>query len=673
MTEASHAVFLSYASQDAEAAQKICEALRAAGIEVWFDQSELRGGDVWDLKIHQQIQDCALFIPIISTNTASRPEGYFRLEWALADNRTQRFARNKAFVVPVCLDQTPDSGADVPESFHRAQWTRLPDGQVPASFCNRISTLLGRATPAPPPQSSQSSSQQPTPKRATGRGPMLAAATALVVVGVAMIALQVGRLKAPRSELLPAPADSSTIATTAPQKSIAVLPFLDMSEKKDQEYFSDGLSEQLIDLLTKIPALRVPARTSSFYFKGKPEDIATIAARLHVSHVLEGSVRKSGNKLRVTAQLIRADNGYHVWSETYDRKWDDVFKVQDDIAAAVVKALSVQLLGGSVPQSARTSDSAAYTLYLQARAAMRAANSLDDDRRSLGLLEQAIRLDPNFAPAWALLSRLRVSSYEDYKTPSFQSVRAAAHREAQRAIALDGALAEGHLALSRVFMIMDWSWGEADHEMQTALQLEGNNPDVLRNAFYLYRSEGRFDKALQTIHAATEADPLYFFNSAMLGQAHFLLRQYAEALTSCRRALDLYPGATFVHYEAAFVQMALGQPGAALAENALESDAMYRANGLPQVLDALGRTHEADQARADFIRKFGGPHPHYAALMFAAHGDLDQAFIWWDRALQQHDTDLPRVKMAPAYALMPQLAADPRFKTLLRKMNLPET
>ena len=668
----SKAVFLSYASEDAEAARHVAEALRAAGVEVWFDQSELRGGDAWDLKIHQQIQDCALFIPIISANTASRPEGYFRLEWALADHRTERIARNKAFVVPVCIDRTPDSGADVPESFHRVQWTRLPDGEAPASFCSRIAMLLGSAAPASPPQSSQSSSQQPAPKLAAGRRPMMAAAAALVVVVAAVIAWQVGRLKAPRSELPSAPADSSTVATTAPQKSIAVLPFLDMSEKKDQEYFSDGLSEQLIDLLTKIPALRVPARTSSFYFKGKSEDIATIAARLHVSHVLEGSVRKSGNKLRVTAQLIRADNGYHVWSETYDRKWDDVFKVQDDIAAAVVKALSVQLLGGALPQSARTSDSAAYTLYLRARAAMRAANGLDDDRRSLGLLEQAIKLDPNFAPAWALLSRLRVSSYEDYKTPSFESVRAAALREAQRAIALDGALAEGHLALSRVFMIMDWNWSGADHEMQTALQLEGNNPDVLRNAFYLYRSEGRFDQALQTILAATERDPLFFFNSAMLGQAHFLVREYAQALTNCRRALDLYPGATFVHYEAAFVQMALGQPGAALAENALESDAMYRANGLPQVLDALGRTHEADQARADFIRKFGGPHPHYAALMFAAHGDLDQAFAWWDRALQQHDTDLPRLKMAPAYALMPQLAADPRFKALLRKMNLPQ-
>ena len=668
----SKAVFLSYASEDAEAARHVAEALRAAGVEVWFDQSELRGGDAWDLKIHQQIQDCALFIPIISANTASRPEGYFRLEWALADHRTERIARNKPFVVPVCIDRTPDSGADVPESFHRVQWTRLPDGEASAAFCNRIIMLLGSAAPASPPQSSQSSSQQPAPKPAARRRRMMAASAALVVVVAAVIAWQVGRLKAPRSELPSAPADSSTVATTAPQKSIAVLPFLDMSEKKDQEYFSDGLSEQLIDLLTKIPALRVPARTSSFYFKGKSEDIATIAARLHVSHVLEGSVRKSGNKLRVTAQLIRADNGYHVWSETYDRKWDDVFKVQDDIAAAVVKALSVQLLGAALPQSARTSDSAAYTLYLQARAAMRTANALEDDRRSLALLEQAVKLDPNYAPAWALLSRLRVSSYEDYKTPSFESVRAAALLDAQRAIALDGALADGHLALSRVYMIMDWNWSGADHEMQTALQLEGNNPDVLRNAFYLYRSEGRFDQALQTILAATERDPLFFFNSIMLGQAQFLVREYAQALTSCRRALDLYPGATFVHYQVAFVQMALGQPGAALAENALESDAMYRATGLPQVLDALGRTHEADQARADFIRRFGGPRPHYAALMFAAHGDLDQAFAWWDRALQQHDTDLLRLKMAPAYAHMPQLAADPRFKALLRKMNLPE-
>src|ERR1700733_8023235 len=148
LTEASRAVFLSYASQDAEAAQRICEALRLSGIEVWFDQSELRGGDAWDLKIRQQIRDCALFIPIISAHTTARPEGYFRLEWSIAEQRSHMIARNKAFIIPVCVDATPESVPDLPESFQRVQWTRLAAGATPAAFCQRIAMLLGTASPA---------------------------------------------------------------------------------------------------------------------------------------------------------------------------------------------------------------------------------------------------------------------------------------------------------------------------------------------------------------------------------------------------------------------------------------------------------------------------------------------------------------------------------------------
>src|SRR5580658_9161824 len=170
LTEASRAVFLSYASQDAEAAQRICEALRSSGIEVWFDQSELRGGDAWDLKIRQQIRDCALFIPIISAHTTARPEGYFRLEWSIAEQRSHMIARNKAFIIPVCVDATPESVPDLPESFQRVQWTRLAAGATPAAFCQRIATLLGAASPPTAASSAQS--------QATARSPSAAASTA---------------------------------------------------------------------------------------------------------------------------------------------------------------------------------------------------------------------------------------------------------------------------------------------------------------------------------------------------------------------------------------------------------------------------------------------------------------------------------------------------------------
>jgi adenylate cyclase len=209
---------------------------------------------------------------------------------------------------------------------------------------------------------------------------------------------------------------AATVATVAPaspapaaavsDKSVAVLPFVDMSEKKDQEYFSDGLSEELIDMLTKIPDLRVPARTSSFYFKGKSEDIPTIARRLMVAHVLEGSVRKSGMTLRITAQLVRADNGYHLWSQTYDRKLDDIFKVQDDIAGAVVSALKVSLAESSTLKVTTPKNTEAYTLYLQGRAIYRIAGNKAQFDSAAEYMRQAIKADSTFAEAWAWLARV---------------------------------------------------------------------------------------------------------------------------------------------------------------------------------------------------------------------------------------------------------------------------
>jgi TolB-like protein len=203
-----------------------------------------------------------------------------------------------------------------------------------------------------------------------------------------------------------APASPAPAAPAISERSVAVLPFVDMSEKKDQEYFSDGLSEELIDMLTKVPDLRVPARTSSFYFKGKSEDIPTIARRLMVAHVLEGSVRKSGMTLRITAQLVRADNGYHLWSQTYDRKLDDIFKVQDDIAGAVVSALKVSLAESSTLKVTTPKNTEAYTLYLQGRAIYRIAGNKAQFDSAAEYMRQAIKADSTFAEAWAWLARV---------------------------------------------------------------------------------------------------------------------------------------------------------------------------------------------------------------------------------------------------------------------------
>ena len=352
MTELSHAVFLSYASQDTEAARRICEALRAAGVEVWFDQSELRGGDAWDHSIRRQIKTCALFIPVVSRHTRARDEGYFRLEWKLAIDRSHLMAATKTFLLPVVIDDTRDDDEGVPERFREVQWLRLPEGLTPPGFAARVARLLSQlpeakstagpaaqAVAAAPAAASGTAAPSGTAAAGIARATTSTSQPKLLWITLTLLVLAIGFVAADRFLLsrrapLAAAAPSMPVheASTVSDHSIAVLPFLDMSEKRDQEYFSDGLAEELLDLLAKTPGLHVIARTSSFYFKGKQATVPEIARTLRVANILEGSVRKSGNRLRITTQLVRADNGEHLWSETYDRDQEDVFKIQDDIA-----------------------------------------------------------------------------------------------------------------------------------------------------------------------------------------------------------------------------------------------------------------------------------------------------------------------------------------------------
>ena len=396
MSHTNRAVFLSYATEDAAAAAHISAGLRAAGIEVWFDQSELRGGDAWDHHIRGQIRDCALFVPIISAHTQSRPEGYFRLEWDLAEQRSHMIVRSKAFIVPVCIDDTPDARAEVPDSFLKAQWTRLPGGVTTQAFCDRMATLLaGGETGKRPSGAAPARISVPAASRSS-HWRAVAAAGVLVLAAIGWLAWR--QLQAAKPALAPAPA-----VAVAPDKSIAVLPFVDMSEKRDQEYFSDGLSEELIDRLSHNPELKVIARTSSFAFKGRNEDIRTIARTLGVANLLEGSVRKSGNQLRITAQLIRAADGVDLWSESFERQLTDVFKVQQDIAAAVVTGLQVKLLPAATAPNSTPHNMDAYSLYLRGQYFARRASDADV-AQGIAILKQAIALEPDFAPSHAELA-----------------------------------------------------------------------------------------------------------------------------------------------------------------------------------------------------------------------------------------------------------------------------
>src|SRR5215469_3094024 len=570
------AVFLSYASQDAAAAQRICEALRAAGIEVWFDHTELRGGDVWDHKIRRQIHDCALFIPIISAHTQARTEGYFRLEWHLADQRKLLMTKSRPFLVPVCIDGTPQTDAEVPDSFAAAQWTRLPAGEASRAFVERISRLLS-PEPAHPPAASESPTAashtaaaprhlEPSPpaSRHTQRVLLLIVAVAVMGAGVAVNKFILTKRPAAGVQTSAPSGEPTAQAQSAiPDKSIAVLPFIDMSEKKDQEYFADGMTEELIDMLSKVTEIRVPARTSSFYFKGKQATIGDIAKALGVANVLEGSVRKSGNTLRITTQLVRADNGYHIWSQTFDRPVDDTFKVQDEIATSVVQALKVSLVETAVHPSSPTASSEAYTLYLESLSLAKRGDSTDS-LRAHDYLQRALHLDPKFALAWAALAELYIDDTVNWlfifdpahpaqlsNGPEFlvvhEKVAAAAREAGEHALTLGPNLAETHRVMALVHMGMDWNWMAASAELEKARDLDPGSARIALAAADLAITMGHSSEALELATRSVAQDPLGLADWE-IGAANYRLGRLDEAAAAYKRLIDLYPTEAAAHY-----------------------------------------------------------------------------------------------------------------------------
>ena len=512
-------MFLSYASQDSEAAQRICEALRAAGIEVFLDQSELRGGDAWDQKIRHEIHDCALFIPLISEHTQKRLEGYFRREWKLAINRTHDMAEQKPFLVPVVVDTTRDQEAFVPDAFRAVQWTALPGGETPPAFVDRIKRLL---SPELSPMSAVSGAAPAIRHltRPTRRSkPMLLAAITIVVFA-ALAYFVAGKFWIPKF-LTPAAA-----AFAPPPHSIAVLPFANMSGDKDQEYLSDGLTEELLNSLAGINELQVAARTSAFSFKGKDTDIGTIARKLNVGAVLEGSVRRSANTVRITAQLINAVTGFHLWSKTYDRDLGDVLRLQTEIATAVASALKVTLLGdvAAKVELGGTRNAAAFDAYLRA---LKAVQSRHDDAKDIPAViadyTEAIRLDPNFALAYAGRS-FALTAYASV-VASGAAVREGfdkAESDARRAIALAPELPQAHLALGSIFETATFDFSQAREEYERAAALAPGNAQALRFSGAFAATMGHFDVGIAAARRAVVLDPLARNSHLVLGRSPLL-------------------------------------------------------------------------------------------------------------------------------------------------------
>jgi adenylate cyclase len=470
-----------------------------------------------------------------------------------------------------------------------------------------------------------------------------------------------------RESVATTPISAASSSSAVPEKSIAVLPFVDMSEKKDQEYFADGMAEEILDLLSRVPELHVPARTSSFYFKGKQSTIADIAKALNVANVLEGSVRKSGNTLRITAQLVRADNGYHLWSHTYDRKLDDIFKIQDEIAGAVVQALKVSLLEASLARTSATQSTEAYTLYLQARSIYSHGVAQADLEKVVAYLQRALGLDPTFAPAWALLSRAH-SWLAQIDTPQ---ERDEARRAARQALALDPKLPDAHTAMAVVYGY-DWDWAAEQAQLQQALTLDPGNAAALDLAGFSSLSQGHAEQSLELLRRSVVSDPINSYRYVHLAIALWVAGRFDEALVATRKSLDLNPTGSYAHYFAGVVILAKGDPELALSEMNLEADEQMRLQGRVLAYHALGRDGDGNATLADLEKRYAGyaeKNPYRLAEVHAYRGEIDQAFTWLDRAFRQRDPLLFVVRHDP---LLKNLWPDPRYKAFLHKMKLSE-
>ncbi len=665
MSEPHKAVFLSYAREDGDAALRIAEALRAAGVEVWLDQSELRGGDVWDTKIKKQIIECALFVPIVSANTQARKEGYFRREWRLAVGRTHDMSANVAFIVPVVIDATTQAAADVPEEFLRYQWTKLGGGQPAPNFIEQVRKLLmppQRTEPAVavapvsarhgPGQQGPASVASPEVGRALPPSPRLrwaGPARPVWIAGMVAVILcgALGWFWLSRKDTTQRPNESAARRSAPPTseqpasaKSIAVLPFTNMSEEKDSAFFTDGMHEDILTNLALIRELHVVSRTTAIQYRDTKKTLREIGRELGVAYILEGSVRRAGNKVRVTGQLIRAATDEHIWAKNYDRDLTDIFAIQSELSQAIAGELKMALS----PQEQKllnrrpTENIAAYDLFLKARDLRNTGGrSTAFFRQEEEWLNRAIQLDSNFAGAWAALAWTHSYQYGfnfDRSDARVALARAAIDHAVQLAAdAPDVMLERGYY-----YYYCFRDYGRAAEIFRNLLQVQPNEAAVHNALASIYRRQGNWLEALQSFRRAAQLDPLSRdfvglvvaqatagrrYDEAMVEQQGWITRTSGDVRRNWLLAmLAFYARGSTREMEAFFAELNSVQPGSAQALDHRKSWAV-----------TLG--DYAEVVRLDKVQPYSGEEatsaivPNETALAIGvtlvAQGDRDEA------------------------------------------------
>ena len=450
-------------------------------------------------------------------------------------------------------------------------------------------------------------------------------------------------------------------------RSIAVLPFVNMSNDPDQEYFSDGISEELLNLLAKIPAFQVAGRTSSFAFKGRSEDLRLIGNSLGVETILEGSVRKSGERVRITAQLVKTDDGFHLWSETYDRTLDDIFAVQDDIANSVVRELKVTLLGEAPTVAGHErgiSDADAYNAYLRGLFFLNQSGP-DNLAKAATYMEHAVELAPDSALAWAGLSRAN-SDFAGQTSEDPAEYLALAREAAKRAMALDDSLPEVYLAIANYELSFDWNWDSAEKNLKRALELRPGDLTAQLDQSNLLVTRGKLDEARQALRWIVLEDPLNYRVQRGLMAVLNYLEEYDEAAQLGERMIEQDPAMPFVRGWLSLVYMGQGRHQEALELGLSEPARFFNLTTVAIAHDALGNHAEALTAQQALLEEYGDLAAFQQAVIFTYWGDYDKSVEYLERGFDIRDPGMSIVSTP----IFDALADHPGYQAILGKMNL---
>jgi TolB-like protein len=650
------AVFISYASADVAVADSIVASLESHGVGCWIAPRDVRAGALYAEAIIRAISDAKALILVLSANSVAS---------AHVGKEVERASSKRHPVIALRIDEAPLSPA-LEYFLSESHWIEARAGGMEAALAKLIAAIREpqRTAPAVIPIGATGVSAGAAPgARPKSRNRMLFAAGVAVLMmtlSVLLVARWIGKQSAARQ---PTTAASDVVG----DMSIAVLPFTDMSEKKDQEYFADGIAEEVLDRLAKVPGLKVVGRASSFQFSGKSADLASIGTALGVAYLLEGSVRKDADRVRVTAQLMQARTGSQRWSDRFDSDLVDVLNVQDTIAIEIARALQIAVEADTVPHSTVKSPQVleAYLRGLESEN----RQSRESSEAAVADYQQALTLDPAFAPAAISIARVESFIGAEGWLPTriaFERAREAA----QLAQRLTPKSPEPHLWMARIHTYHDWDWAGADRELQLAFALGPRDTYGAQVACQLAAARGQWDEARQLAIEAIERDPLSPDAHMFLGWNVYLhTGQLPEAEQSFRRGLRIAPKWGSGQYFLGEALMLQGRLEAALAEFQKENVDDGRLEGSAMALFAAGRKAESDSQLAEAIRRNGTSWPSETARMYAFRGEKDRAFEWLDRAYELRDPDIYTFKGDP---LFKNLENDPRYKAFLRKMNLPE-